>query len=98
MEKKRNAILIKDLLSDMMMQLSQHQVSDQLKIEEAWGHIKEKNTSEAMFDGFCDGIVYIRVSNSTQRFIWNGRRTELLRKLQEVSNNVKQIVFKIRKS
>lgn len=98
MEKKRNAVLVKDLLSDMMMQLSQHQLSDQLKIEEAWGQIKKQYTSEAMFDGFHDGVVYICVANSTQRFIWNGRRTELLRQLQEVSNNVQQIVFKIRKS
>lgn len=97
MKKQSQAVLIKDLLTDMMLQIEQQTISDQFKIEEAWLQIKQQYTSEAYFDGFFEGIVYIGVEDAVQRFLWHGRRQVILRQLQMVSQQVTNIVFKIRK-
>jgi len=96
-ERKHNTFLLKELLPDIIAKVSGSNMLDQVKLEQAWLNLAGCDADKVVFDGFREGSLFIRVNNTAQRFIWQGRRGELLRKIQQVSPEVKQIVFRIRK-
>lgn len=97
MERKQSAFLLKEILPDIIAKVAGNNMSEQIKLEQAWLDLAGREADKVLFDGFREGTMFIRVDTPARRFIWQGRRGELLRKLQQVSSGVKQIVFRIRK-
>jgi hypothetical protein len=96
-ERKQSTFSLKEILPDIIAKFSAGNMSDQVKLEQAWSTLAGREADKVLFDGFREGTLFIRVDNVARRFIWQGRRGELIRKLQQVSPDVKQIVFRIRK-
>jgi hypothetical protein len=94
-ERKKSTFLLKEILPDIITKMSSGNMSDQVKLEQAWLDLAGHEADKVVFDGFREGTLFIRVDNTARRFIWQGRRGELLRKLQQISSGVKQIVFRI---
>ena len=97
MERKKSTFLLKDILPGIFAKFSDSNMSAQVKLEQAWLDLAGREADKVMFDGFREGTLFIRVDSTARRFIWQGRRGELLRKLQLIIPDVKQIVFRIRK-
>lgn len=93
--KKRQVPSVKDILPDVLKDISRSNAHEQVQLEQIWGDIAGPNARGAALNGFKDGTVYITVDSPARLYYWKLRRQTALKRFQERRADVTNIAFKI---
>ena len=89
---------IKDIIPQVIEQLSLRQPDHQMKIQRIWQNIiDERMAAHSALDHFTQGILTVSVDSSSWLFQMNLNKRKILERLQEEMPDVKNIQFKIGK-
>ncbi len=89
---------IKDIIPQVIEQLSLRQPDSQMKIQRLWQNIiDERMFSHSTLENFTQGVLTICVDSSAWLFQMNLNKRRILERLQEEMPEVKNIKFKIGK-
>ena len=97
MERSRTVVALKDVLPDVIAQLSSNNISDQIHLENIWGEVVGIEAVGSQFAGFKNGCVFVVVDTPSRLYQWKLKRSATLRRLSERCPEVKNISFKIGK-
>lgn len=89
---------IKDIIPQVIEQLSQRKPEDQNKIQRIWRNVIDaKMAQHCLLANFFDGILTVVVDSSSWLYQMNLNRKKILDELREEMPEIKNIQFKIGK-
>ena len=89
---------IKDILQQVIGDLSLNKPDDQTKIQRIWQNtIDERTAQHSVLANFSDGILTVAVDSSSWLFQMNLQKKKILEQLQDEMPEIKNIQFKIGK-
>ena len=89
---------IKDIIPQVIEQLTIRKPDDQNKIQRIWQNIIDaKMAQHSMLSDFSDGILTVAVDSSVRLYQMNLNKKKILEKLQDEIPDIKNIKFKIGK-
>ena len=89
---------IKDIIPQVIEQLTIRKPDDQNKIQRIWQNIIDaKMAQHSMLSDFSDGILTVAVDSSVRLYQMNLNKKKILEQLQDEIPDIKNIKFKIGK-
>ena len=89
---------IKDILQQVIGNLSLNKPDDQNKIQRIWQNIIDTRTAQhSVLSNFSDGLLTVVVDSSSRLFQMNLQKKKILEQLQDEIPQIKNIQFKIGK-
>jgi hypothetical protein len=94
-EKKKDIFLVKEILGDVIKNISRRDIQDQVSLEKLWQDTAAQEADFAVISGFKDGCLYVTVDNPAKLFKMRLQKQGLLTKLSKQRKDIVNISFKI---